>query len=259
MIRGRIAIVTDNGRILSSTEFNGNMNLDGYGKDVFDQMENIASEEEFRGYIKEFNEANFNYNEELIFEFDDDCFDMKNNYYEKWFSDYIYIKNLSEKPIIIHDAQDKLIELDSDITAVFYYGDFLAADRNDLEKIFFINKLKAIKETLTHDECANYSTIWNVCNDYDNTHRGVYLTDRIQEHDFVDEEILEYIVKENASDVSRLRCFIGDTYDADIYLLDGYGNLRNVKQSDFECLIDDIVYELEREIYVPMVQAGACL
>ena len=95
----------------------------------------------------------------------------------------------------------------------------------------------------------NYANLWNACADYDNNHRGSYLTGRIQEYDFVDDEILEYIVKEESlGGISRLRCFIGDTYDANLYRLDGYGNLANVDNSDFEDLIDDIVQTLEEDI-----------
>lgn len=74
----------------------------------------------------------------------------------------------------------------------------------------------------------------------------------------VDEESLEYIVKENATDLSRLRCFIGKTYDDDIYKFDGYGNLQNVDISDFEGLIDDIVSDLKCEITI-LICEEACL
>ena len=56
---------------------------------------------------------------------------------------------------------------------------------------------------------------------------------------------MEYIVKENATDLSRLRFFIGDTYDADIYRLDAYGNLESASEYEYidECksYIDDII------------------
>lgn len=98
-----------------------------------------------------------------------------------------------------------------------------------------------------------------MCADYDNEHRGVYLTDRITQHDFVGDEELEYIVKEQATDLSRLRCFLGDTYDANIYRLDGYGNLVNVEKDDFESLIDDLICDLENDITVPYAKQEAYL
>ena len=80
------------------------------------------------------------------------------------------------------------------------------------------------------------------------------------DYDFVDDEVLEYIVKkESLGGISRLRCFIGDTYDANLYRLDGYGNLANVDNSDFEYLIDDIVQSLEEDITPPFYKEPACL
>lgn len=106
----------------------------------------------------------------------------------------------------------------------------------------------------------NYANLWNACADYDNNHHGSYLTDRIQDYDFVDDEILEYIViKEAKGGVDRLRFFIGDTYSDNLYRLDGYGNLANVDNSDFEDLIDDIVQTLEEDITPPFYKEQACL
>ena len=62
---------------------------------------------------------------------------------------------------------------------------------------------------------------------------------------FVDEEIMEYLIKENSTSLSRLRCFIGDTYDNNIYKLDGYGNLENVSNDDFEYCIDECIEKLK--------------
>lgn len=89
-------------------------------------------------------------------------------------------------------------------------------------------------------------------------HDGCYTTDKITNYDFVTEDLLEYIVKENATDLSRLRCFINNTYEDNIYMLDGYGNLRNVDNGDFENLIDDIVSYLQNEVTVPLYER-ACL
>ena len=55
------------------------------------------------------------------------------------------------------------------------------------------------------------------------------------------------------------RVFINDTYDANLYRLDGYGNLTNVDISDFEELIDDLVNDLERDIMVPLAKQEAYL
>ena len=64
---------------------------------------------------------------------------------------------------------------------------------------------------------------------------------------FVDDEILDYLIKENSSDINRLRCFIGDTYSDTIYKVNDYGNLENVEQDDFSYVIDEMIELLESE------------
>lgn len=259
MTRGQIAVVLPNGKILSSVEFNGDMYLSHHGKEIIEELEYIDSEEEFKEYVGKFNRENFHYDElPLWYECDDGFFDMKNDYFGKWFSDFVYIKNLSEKPVVFTDTQGRNIRLDNDTVAAFYFGEFLAAGE-DCEKALFVERLSDMKSNLDgFDMSKNYAEIWNACADFDNEHRDSYLTDKITGYDFVDDELLEYIVKENATDLSRLRCFIGDTYDADIYMLDGYGNLQNVEVSDFENLLDDLISDLQYEIDVPTV-GEACL
>ena len=72
---------------------------------------------------------------------------------------------------------------------------------------------------------------------------------------------MEYaiLVEQSKNGLSSLRCFIGDTYNAGLYRLDGCGNLANVDNSDFEYLIDDIVQTLEEDITPPFYKEPACL
>lgn len=260
MTRGQIAIVTPEGRILTSTEFNGDMYYEGYGKDVFDDLECVNIVEEYKEFVERFNRDNFSYSDrDLFYDCNDSYFNMQDDYFGKWFSDYVYIKNLSEKPVVFTDADGKKIQLDTDTTAVFNFGEFVACNAEDFEARAFIDELNVKKENLSYDAERNYADIWNMCADYDNNHRGSYLTDRINEHDFVTEDILERIVIESVTDLSRLRCFLGDTDDAKLYRLDGYGNLVNVEQDDFESLIDDIVLELEQNITVQYSKQEMCL
>ena len=103
------------------------------------------------------------------------------------------------------------------------------------------------------------STIINRCN-YDNYHQlyslcselesdcNLYLTDRLGEENFVCDEMEDYFIKENSDSIERLRYFINDTYDDGIYKLDGYGNLANVDDSDFERICDDLI-DMVKEYY----------
>ena len=260
MTRGQIAIITPEGKILTSTEFNGDMYFDGHGKDVYDGLECVENVEDYEELVEEFNRDNFQYERQLFYDCDDRFFNMQDDYFGKWFSDYVYIKNLSGNPVVFTDANGKRIQLDSDTTAVFNFGEFVASSAEDFETRKFIKQLEQKKNDLIHNSAIeNYSEIYNMCSDFDNDHHGIYLTDKIWQHDFVGEEVLEYIVKERATDLSRLRCFIGDTYDDDIYILDGYGNLANVTDGDYEELIDDLIYDLENEITVPLAKQEICL
>lgn len=263
MTRGQIAIITPDGRLIASAEFNGDMYYDGagYGKEVVEALESIETEEEYKEFVNAFNDRNFQYTDrELFYDCNGSFYDMSTDYFDKWFSDYVYIKNLSDKTVVFTDADKQKIALAPDTLAAFHFGKFYASDFEDFEKREFIEQLGILKNGLGLDMEENYANLWNACADYDNNHRGSSLTDKITDYDFVDDEILEYIVKEQSlGGVARLRCFIGDTYDANLYRLDGYGNLANVDNSDFEYLIDDIVQTLEEDITPPFYKEPACL
>lgn len=111
-----------------------------------------------------------------------------------------------------------------------------------------IKKLEELKEKLsgqTYEE--NYCDLVNTLVDYDNeAHDNLYLYDCMHEIvEFVDDEIMEYLIKECNNDIDRLRCFIGDTHSDYIYKLDGYGNLENVTDDDFEYCIDNAIEQLK--------------
>lgn len=113
-----------------------------------------------------------------------------------------------------------------------------------------IKKFEELKERLFKNTTEeNYCTLVNTAIDYDNEAQdNLYLYDTIQELVyFVDEEIMEYLIKENSTSLCRLRYFINDTYDADIYKLDGYGNLENVSNDDFEFCIDECINKLKED------------
>lgn len=110
------------------------------------------------------------------------------------------------------------------------------------DKRNLIRTLKEIKENLSYDYRKDYSQIYNACVEIDNKYQqSPYLTDYISYQDFVDEESLDYLIQQADNDIDRLRCFIGDTYSADIYKLDGYGNLQNVDYDDMATLCDDLI------------------
>ena len=99
-------------------------------------------------------------------------------------------------------------------------------------------ELLKIKENLFENtNKENYNKIYNLISDCDE------LLEILYDYNFIDyleaENILINETKEGGID--RARCFIGDTYSDDIYKLNGYGNLANICDQDFESLINDII------------------
>lgn len=112
-----------------------------------------------------------------------------------------------------------------------------------------IEKFENLKKRVDEQGAStNYYELTNIAIDYDNEAQDeLYLYDLIQGLcEFVDDEILEDIITNEAKyGVARLRCFINNTYDADIYKLDGYGNLENVNDDDFIYCIDKCIDKLK--------------
>lgn len=113
-----------------------------------------------------------------------------------------------------------------------------------------IKKLEEIKNNLSYNNEENYTNMINTMIDYDNEAQDdLYLYDSTQELvNFVDDEMVNYLIKENSDSVSRLRCFINDTNDDYIYKLNGYGNLENVYINDFEFCIDEAITKLKESL-----------
>lgn len=114
-----------------------------------------------------------------------------------------------------------------------------------MNKIELIKKLKELKGNLKNMDYENiHCELINTLSDYDydNKHDNIYLVDYYKELlEVADNEILEYLLQDIGADLPRLRCFISDTYNAEIYLLNGYGNLENISYSDFESAINDLI------------------
>lgn len=120
-----------------------------------------------------------------------------------------------------------------------------------MEKKELIKQLENLKENLSSQTNEqNYCDLVNTLIDYDNEHQGVYLYDTLREfYEFVDDEILEYLIQEESKNgLSRLRYFINNTYDDDIYLLNAYGNLENVNDDTFSSAIDEMIDYIKENI-----------
>lgn len=145
MTRFQIAVIKD-GVIYTSTEFNGDGHWEWHGKNVYAALQNITTVEEWKEYVTKFNSETFNYDEELHYEIDDeyeDYLDMSKEYFRKWFSDYIYIKNIDEDEVEFITENGKTILVPNDI-AVFNFGERLVPGTDD--------KYECVKEPLMLNE-----------------------------------------------------------------------------------------------------------
>ena len=122
MTRGKFAIINDKG-VYTSYEFNGDMYYDGHGSEVVERLKRVENEKDFVREVEEFNAENFEYNGE----FNKPFFIEKNmnfskEYFDKYFSDYVYVKNITDEThkIIQDDGTD--VEIEPNQILIFYFG-----------------------------------------------------------------------------------------------------------------------------------------
>lgn len=124
MTRFQIAVIKD-GVIYTSTEFNGDGYWEWHGKNVYAALQNITTVEEWKEYVTKFNSETFVYPGKLHYEIEDeydDYLDMNEDYHDKWFSDYIYIKNINEKEVEFITENGNTILEPNDV-GVFHFGE----------------------------------------------------------------------------------------------------------------------------------------
>lgn len=98
-------------KILTAGEFNGDGYFEGgHGEEICAQFPNIKTEEDYRKMVKDINDQRFGYKEDLVYPVEDSEYlnfyklEQENRYYEVWFSDYLYIINLSDEDKEIIDT-----------------------------------------------------------------------------------------------------------------------------------------------------------
>jgi hypothetical protein len=182
--------------------------------------------------------------DEILFDIDDE-----------WYADFVVIRNLTDRDFDISGLRGKHSDicLYNGESLVLNLGEFYAGSDADIARHKMLAELDALRENLWDNNAGkNYSVLWNLCADYDNEQKdSLYLTDIVQEAEFVDEYLLEdYFQNVLAKDpcLARIRYFLGDTYDDEIYRFDGYGNLANVDKDDFINVIDNVQDKLHSAI-----------
>lgn len=78
MTRGSAFLILKD-KVLESVEFNGNMYPEGYGDDFLEGLKECQNEKDFKQFIYNFNQENFQYKEKLVYEIKTVVTDKSNN------------------------------------------------------------------------------------------------------------------------------------------------------------------------------------
>lgn len=108
MTRGQIAIIhkgfKGDTRVMTSIEFNGDMYIkNGHGPEVIKLLKRVNDVADYQYIVAKFNCDNHHYNdcETLTYEVKDqkalDVLDFTKDYFDNWFSDYVYLKNITKE------------------------------------------------------------------------------------------------------------------------------------------------------------------
>lgn len=187
MTRGQITVILNDRVIWTSTEFNGDMYYEnGHGEEIMETFPKVTTLEEYKKYIEDFNKNHHNYNddvltyeltdmsevdnEEYIFTYEE-FLDMRTDYFKKWFEDYLYIKNLSDKLVQLVDRNGNVYDLAPMEIAVLNFGEYTDEVPNNGLKLnekatdeiledFLENKLSNLGWNFSINHCANGNEIY---------------------------------------------------------------------------------------------------
>lgn len=109
-----------------------------------------------------------------------------------------------------------------------------------------ISTLEEIKANLSYDTDADLAEIWNTCIDYMNETQDWKIDSVFDE--YLSSDIAEDYLKRELEHwwIFRLYYAMWECrWNCDYYRLNVYWNLEEIKKSDLECTIDEIIDRLE--------------
>jgi len=232
MTRFQIAVIKD-GVIYTSTEFNGDGYWSGYGHEVYAALQNVTNVEEWRKLVTEFNAETFQYNEKLHYKIEDeyeDYLDLSENYFDKWFSDYIYIKNLDEDEVEFITENGKTM-LEPDDVGVFCFGTRLIPGT---DKEYGCTKEPLMLNTRLLDKLG--SNGWHINDDGDNRFYFGKYSPAGQDFGF---EVEGDNIEEIADNIYRYYDNFDPSYEAYLWL-DETGHGKNGAPYNMKDLYEDM-------------------
>lgn len=111
-------------KVVCTTEFNGDMYPEGHGDYFFTTIAESVEEIEFRTKVSYFNNRHFGYDQtELFHEIENLSFydvltrekliiDFTNKYFERFFSDWVFFKNLTGFPVLFLTRGETIQEVE---------------------------------------------------------------------------------------------------------------------------------------------------
>ena len=159
MTRGNLIII-DKDSIIESIQFNGDMYPEGKGLHAIEVLVNSNTSIDFLNLLEDFDDKYFHYRKDYGDELFNTIYytdntnsylDFSQDYYKKFNSDYIYIKNISDKNKSIVDKNNKTISIKPNEIIAFYFGKYENIDE-------FIKKAKenlereSNKDTICEEE-----------------------------------------------------------------------------------------------------------
>ncbi len=135
-------------RFIGSVEFNWDMYPEWYWDKAFKMLNEVIDENSFKKMVMDFNSQAHNYNDDVMFwewgyETIEKSLDMSKWYYDFWFSDWIFIKNMSWQKIVFkvkdYESWEKVKYRLKDWGIVrFYFGQV----RKESEKILTVDSIE---------------------------------------------------------------------------------------------------------------------
>ena len=136
MTRGNFLLITNTANWMSS-QFNGDMYPSGNGKIVYHMLESVKNYNDLTAAILKFDKERFGYSyeygEDMTPKSISDNIDFSKDYYAVYNSDYLYIKNASDKDctIIAKNEMEKTIKPGE--IQVWNFGCLVQPNAEDLE------------------------------------------------------------------------------------------------------------------------------
>ena len=170
MTRGKIILVSAD-KMYISTEFNGDMYYDHHGKDVIRGLKKVDVLSALSLFVRLFNDYNFGYPDVEVSHFItindyDKMLDFSEGYFDKWFSDYLYFKNISGDDLVFTlrwsetNKEKERYVLPNNGIAVFHFGEVATDVPHDLMDGHFIaNPNDAEKDFQVSMEIRGFHTI----------------------------------------------------------------------------------------------------